>query len=78
MGLAVFALIALGMLYKSMPKGGAQAVPNTAAVSDDPESGLETGARDRPLTQRDQLQSTVRENPEMTAAVLAKWLKSDA
>ena len=77
-GLAVFALIALGMLYKSMPKGGAQAVPNTAAVSDDPESGVETGARDRPLTQRDQLQSTVRENPEMTAAVLAKWLKSDA
>jgi flagellar biosynthesis/type III secretory pathway M-ring protein FliF/YscJ len=78
-GLAVFALIALRMLYKSMPKGGTQTAAAAAAGGADDLGGeAETMQRDRPLTQRDQLQTTVRENPEMTAAVLTKWLKSDA
>jgi len=75
-GLAVFALIALRMLHKSMPKGGTPAV--AAAAGAERGGGLtEEIQRDAALSQRDQLQSTVRENPEMTAAVLTKWLKSE-
>jgi len=59
-----------------MPKGGTPAV--AAAAGAERGGGLtEEIQRDAALSQRDQLQSTVRENPEMTAAVLTKWLKSE-
>ena len=76
-GLAFFALWALWMLNKSMPKLP-EVDPEQEAMlavhapieqeSDEPEVPEETP--------RDGLQTVVRDNPEMTAAVLGKWLQT--
>ena len=76
-GLTLFALWVLWMLNKSMPK-----LPETRELTESPlavhapdeeeQNQVETAVK----TQRDELQSIVRDNPEMAASVLGKWLQS--
>ncbi|MGE3316916.1 MAG: hypothetical protein AB7O26_17505, partial [Planctomycetaceae bacterium] len=88
-GLAVFALWALMMLRKGMPKAPPEEPPMPAAM---PTAGMpnlapattatinigameeDTGPRE--TTERDLLQGMVRDNPEAAAAVLSKWLQA--
>jgi len=80
-GLALFALWALWMLNRSMkrmPEGaspvsgkqapGKAAAALAAAVEDDEEQ------LPKEPTKRDKLQTLVKDNPEMAAAVLSRWL----
>lgn len=75
-GLAIFALWALRMLSKNMPK-----LPTdddeTPALTLQPapdEDDEDEEPVTREATQRDELQTVVRDNPEMAASVLNKWI----
>lgn len=78
-GLALFALWALWMLNKSMSKlpqeeSEEMISPALAMIDADDEEADEELPRE--VTKQEQLQSTVRDNPEMAAAVLSKWIQS--
>ncbi|MFK7778863.1 MAG: hypothetical protein QM501_12220, partial [Gimesia sp.] len=83
MGLGLFAIWALWMLNKSMPQieevdTAAHVLPTQQAAASASES--EEGASNAPkeLTQRDEIQLQVRDNPEVTALVLSKWIHSSS
>ena len=79
-GLALFALWALWMLNRSMkrmPEGsatatGKQSTGKAAALAATPED--EEDQIPKEPTKRDKLQTLVKDNPEMAAAVLSRWL----
>lgn len=80
--LGIFGIWALLMLKKNMPKipevqqpmlAAAAAMPTSSASLEMPEEPIEKVPA-KP-TQRDKLQSTARDNPEMVAAVLSQWLE---
>lgn len=79
-GLALFALWALRMLYKTMPElpeaePGPSATPRAADVEE--EEDEENPEPQVPeANPRDQLQLVVRDNPEMAATVLSKWIQT--
>jgi flagellar M-ring protein FliF len=81
-GLALFAIWSLWMLKKNMPEM-AEASEELAPVvvapqpegEEDVEVAEEIKAPQEP-THRDKLQTTVRDNPEMAAAVLSQWLRT--
>jgi len=84
-GLALFALWALWMLKKSLPKGSADEPAAPAASTAAPlliptgTASAEPSDEEEPAhetTERDMLQGMVRDNPEMAAAVLGKWLQA--
>ncbi|HID23752.1 MAG TPA: hypothetical protein EYP14_15325 [Planctomycetaceae bacterium] len=79
-GLGVFALWALWMLNKSVAKTPVPEAPATVAdlVASLEKEDEETEQEKRPeqLSKRDRLQMAVRDNPEVAAAVLGKWLRS--
>ena len=82
-GLALFALWALWMLNKSMSRlpatgeEGQDAAGIALAAQTSPTDTDEIQEPEQPqATQRDELQSVVRDDPEMAAAVLTKWLKA--
>jgi flagellar M-ring protein FliF len=78
--MAIFAAWALLMLNRSLKKlPQAPAPPPPAPTKGTGGSAAGTDGDDepeeeRPLTKRDQLQGMVRDNPEMAAAVISKWL----
>ena len=80
-GIALFALWALWMLNKSMAKTPLPD-PTTSldsiakAIGEDEEEKNEQTEKE--LSMRDQLQLTVRDNPEAAAAVLSKWIQAAA
>ena len=77
-GLALFAMWALWMLNKSMTKLAVDESQQTAGVilhALDEEETEEVVEASEP-TKRDALQSVVQDNPEMTAAVLGKWIQA--
>jgi flagellar biosynthesis/type III secretory pathway M-ring protein FliF/YscJ len=79
--LGLFTLWALWMFNSSLkklpsappiaPPDASKAAAAKAAADGDEDDDEEDN---RPLTKRDQLQGLVRENPEMAAAVISKWL----
>ena len=81
-GLALFALWALWMLNRSMKRspaaasaataGEPSAVPGLAIAAVGGEADEDEGPAEP--THRDRLQSLVRDNPEMAASVLSRWL----
>jgi flagellar M-ring protein FliF len=75
-GLALFALWALWMLNKSMSKLPAEPASLAAAPNPGGEDDLDDGADQAPppATKRDELQAMVRDNPEMAASVLSRWI----
>jgi flagellar M-ring protein FliF len=80
-GLALFALWALWMLNKSMatiPSEPAAHMPITTPSSreEDEEDGEEDEPKPKEVTRRDMLQAAVRDNPEMAAAVLSRWIQT--
>ena len=80
MMLGFFALIALRMLSRSAPApepvaARAAGQPGTAGGVDDEEEDTEAANRPAPPpTKRDELQVLVRDNPEMAAALLNRWI----
>jgi flagellar biosynthesis/type III secretory pathway M-ring protein FliF/YscJ len=80
-GLALFALWALRMMGKTAPK---KAAAEEAAAADEVPVVVKYPKADEPPpavvapqpNKRDELQGIVRDNPEMTAAVLGRWLRS--
>lgn len=77
-GLALFALWALWMLHKSTPAAVEPDEEPLASVSvtrnlpdEDPDDDAPSGP-----TRRDQIQLLVRDNPEVAATVLRKWIQS--
>ena len=77
-GLVVFALWALWMLNKSMPKLPDEVSSESpAALPAMAEEEQEAEEKFIPeTTKRDELQVVVRDNPEMAAAVLGRWIQS--
>lgn len=79
--LGFFALWALWMVRKNMPKiPEVKATPLPSLVkpqlAEEIEEPVEEKKAPAAPTQRDRLQGVVRENPEMAAAVLSQWLKA--
>ncbi len=79
-GLAIFALWSLWMLNKSMSKVSAEDATDTDALlaaataeDDDEDSVIK---KPKEPSKRDRLQIAVRDNPELTAAVLSKWIQA--
>ena len=75
--LALFAAWVLWMLGRGLPRAGDETV--AAAFKLPPpedEPTVEAQIRQKEATARDELQQVVRDNPEMTAAVLIKWLQA--
>jgi flagellar M-ring protein FliF len=77
LALACFAAWALWMVNRSMPRPGAEPA-TAAAMLPPPVDEPEPEAKVKPIekTARDELQTIVRDNPEMTASVLMKWLQA--
>jgi flagellar M-ring protein FliF len=79
-GLALFALWTLWMLNRSMKKLPQEAVspatPNPAkpAAGPEPSAAAEEPVAAREPTKRDQLQVLVKDNPEMAASVISRWI----
>lgn len=75
--LALFALFALFMLNRSMKKLPDTDVPvpvsKLTPASEDEEEEEEPAPKE--ATKRDQLQSLVRDNPELAAAVIGRWIE---
>lgn len=75
--LALFALAVLWMVKRTMPKLP-ETEPELPAISpfiprrDDTDSEPE----ERPASPRDQLQTMVRDNPDVAASVLGKWIRA--
>ena len=81
-GLALFALWALRMLQKTTPKVTPPAEQDVAAPTlaiqtpaDDEEEPL--APKPKEVSKRDLLQNAVRDNPEVAASVLGKWIQSN-
>jgi len=78
-GLALFALWALRLLNRSMPDipEESPAIAQTTLPLDEAEEEQEPADRpDQEPNNRDRMQSVVRDNPEMAAAVLRGWIHS--
>jgi len=82
-GLALFALWALWMLNKSMARlpvaeEESHGVADIALAAQTSPTNTEDNQEPEELkrTKRDELQSVVRDDPEMAAAVLSKWLQT--
>jgi flagellar M-ring protein FliF len=80
-GLAMFALWALWMLNKSMnkmPTADDEAETADASFSISMPKAEEEQAKDEPVNEsrRDEIQSVVRDDPELAANVLSKWLRA--
>jgi hypothetical protein len=80
-GLALFALWALRMLQKTTPKAPAVAETEAAApaLAIQPpidEEEQPQAPKPREISKRDLLQTAVRDNPEIAASVLNKWIQS--
>ena len=76
-GLTLFALWVLWMLNKSMPKlPDATELPESVFAVHAPDEVEQQQVETAENTQRDELQTIVRDNPEMAASVLGKWLRS--
>lgn len=79
--LCLFALWALFSLQRSLPKAPKETVAAPTASSPTAAPGQEVTEEGEPLptkrevTPRDRLQTAVRDNPEMAAAVLERWIK---
>jgi len=78
-GLGLFALWALWMLNKSMPQieefdSDAMSLPIDKKPDSEPEVEAEKVKKEP--TQRDDVQILVRDNPEVAALVLSKWIQS--
>jgi len=78
LGLALFAIWALRLLYKSMP-----ALPDEQESANDlmhMQNQLDEEKEVQPLSpdleRRETLQNNVRDNPELAATVLTKWMKT--
>ncbi len=75
--LALFAVWALRMLQKSIPK-----LPEIPAASMSAFNPANDGAQKSEsappveLTERDRLQNVIRDNPEMAASVISKWIRT--
>lgn len=85
LGLGLFALLALWMVRKNMPEmPEPDTEPIPAAAPRPPENSGTTSQPQSPSssvtppqsTPRDELQSIVRDNPEMTASVISEWLRA--
>ncbi|MCH7988385.1 MAG: hypothetical protein IID46_04445 [Planctomycetes bacterium] len=81
-GLALFALWALWMLNKSMvklPEIQDEVIPSLAVHSPDDEmENKEDAPEEKHETSvREELQSVVRDSPELTASVLTKWIQEN-
>lgn len=80
LGLALFALIALYLLNSTVQKSNAMKIPEIPLPEQEQKAEEEDPFEDNPLMpskdtkKRDHLQHLVRDNPEMTAAILTKWL----
>ncbi|RMD74318.1 MAG: hypothetical protein D6820_16935, partial [Lentisphaerae bacterium] len=83
LGLGLFALLALWMVRKNMPElpeadaepiitAGPQPSEDTGTAASSPQSPVKPAQP----TMRDELQSIVRDNPEMTASVISEWLRA--
>lgn len=81
-GLTLFALWTLWMLNRSLTKvpiepNPAAPRPEMARFPKNEEEGEEDEDEgEQPLSKRDLLQNTVRDNPEVAATVLSKWIKA--
>ena len=77
-GLALFALWALRMVSKSMPKPPAQDAESETGPAMHVSTEEEPEEKRPPpeTTQRDELQTVVRDDPEMAASVLSKWIQA--
>lgn len=80
-GLGLFAIWALWMLNKSMPEieevdSETISLPSQKAAASVPEEEARTEPAE--MTQRDEVQMQVRDNPEVAAAVLSKWIHSSS
>ncbi|QDT89725.1 flagellar MS-ring protein [Gimesia algae] len=78
-GLGLFAIWALWMLNKSMPqmeeiKSEEIELPQKRAAASNPDEEAEKPKKEP--TQRDEVQLLVRDNPEVAAMVLSKWIHS--
>lgn len=77
--LGLFAFWALWMVKRNMPKLPAPQPNPVAALAIAPPPAEETQPEERPPlepTARDKLQTVVRDNPEVAAAVINQWLRS--
>jgi len=77
-GLALFALWALRLLNRSMPKvtEGEPTESPILAMHDAEEDEPDEDEPQTPVnSERDEIQAVVRDNPEMAAAVLGKWIQ---
>jgi flagellar M-ring protein FliF len=77
-GLALFALWALRLLNRSMPKGTENEPTEspTLTMHDTEEDEQDVEVPKIPVnSERDEIQAVVRDNPEMAAAVLGKWIQ---
>ena len=73
--LVLFALWALWMLNRSMSRLPVEpAAPNPLLPPTESEDDEEEEPQPQAPTKRDELQSLVRDNPEMAASVLARWI----
>ena len=84
-GLGLFALWALWMLNKSLgslPKSEVSAPPipdvSTALKKEERSEEAEGELTPKIPSKRDELQMTVRDNPELAAAVLSRWIRAAA
>jgi flagellar M-ring protein FliF len=80
-GLAMFAAWVLWQLRKLNPAATVASAPDLDAIEAQRHklaSATDSGAEDRPKepTRRDLIQTLVRDNPEMTASVIGKWLQA--
>ncbi len=79
LGLGLFAIWALWMLNKSMPQMeevDPESISLPTPMSQVPESKEDAPQTPSELTQRDEVQLQVRDNPEVAAQVLSKWIQS--
>jgi flagellar M-ring protein FliF len=78
-GLTCFALWALWMLNRSTPRIPEEilAAPQKLAIQRDEDGEAAAQQPAVQLNERDRLQTVVRDNPEMAAAVLRTWIESD-
>lgn len=79
-GLALFALCALWLLYRSTPKPPVEEPPDIAPVPmatfSPPPMPMHEGHSPPEDGKRESLQSIVRDNPDVAASVLSKWIQS--
>lgn len=77
LALCLFAVWAVVTLQRTLPKPPPEPAPIASPTGSKPggEDDDEDDAPAKPTTPRDKLQTVVRDNPEMAAAVLERWIK---